>query len=109
MLLERSACRVTLTMQAIQALDAIIAIQNLMPRRRRKVYKKRYDPFILPDEEFQRRYRFTKTTCRFIIDLVKENLQQDSRGCGTSPELQVLTAIRCWGRREVSALVGTYK
>ncbi|RVE54869.1 hypothetical protein evm_000636 [Chilo suppressalis] len=25
-------------------------------------------------------------------------LQLDSRGCGTSPELQVLTAIRFWGR-----------
>lgn len=88
-------------MQAIRALQTIAIIENIP--RRRKTYQKRYDPFSLPDEEFQRRYRFKKPTLKFIIDLVREDIKLDNRGRGTSPELQVLTAIRCWGRREVSA------
>lgn len=87
-------------MQALQAIAAIEYIEN--PTRRQKLYQKRIDPFSLPDIEFKRRYRFNKDTARFIINLVRQDLQLDSRGCGTSPELQVLTAIRCWGRREVS-------
>ncbi|CAG5052114.1 unnamed protein product [Parnassius apollo] len=87
-------------MQALQALEAMEQLGNA-PHRRRKVYQKRYDPFSLPDVEFKKRYRFNKHTASFIIDLVRQDLQLDPRGCGTSPELQVLTAIRCWGRREV--------
>ncbi|XP_045761032.1 putative nuclease HARBI1 [Maniola jurtina] len=88
-------------MQALQAIAAIENVENPTRRRRQKVYQKRFDPFSLPDIEFKRRYRFSKDTARFIINLVRQDLQLDSRGCGTSPELQVLTAIRCWGRREV--------
>ncbi|XP_045760988.1 uncharacterized protein LOC123864534 [Maniola jurtina] len=87
-------------MQALQAIAAIEYVEN-STRRRRKRYQKRYDPFSLPDIDFKRRYRFNKEDTRFIINLVRQDLQLDSRGCGTSPELQVLTAIRCWGRREV--------
>ncbi|RVE41388.1 hypothetical protein evm_013966 [Chilo suppressalis] len=52
------------------------------------------------DVEFTRRYRFNKNTIALIIDLDRQVLQLDSRGCGTTPELQVLTAIRCCGRPE---------
>ena len=59
----------------------------------------------LNDEEFRKRYRFKKSTAHFIVNLVRDDLQLDSRGSGTSPEIQVLTAIRCWGRREVNIFI----
>ncbi|XP_028173906.1 putative nuclease HARBI1 [Ostrinia furnacalis] len=91
-----------LTLQTLETLEAIERIEGAENApRRQKIYQERCDPFSLPDVEFKRRYRFNKNTMNFIIDLVRQDLQLDSRGCGTSPELQVLTAIRCWGRREV--------
>lgn len=90
-------------MQALQSLDVIEVIEELENRPlRRKVYRNRSDPFSLEDEDFQRRYRFSKSTATFIINLIRDDLKLDHRGCGTSPEIQVLTAIRCWGRREAS-------
>lgn len=86
-------------MQALEAIAAIAVAENAS--RRKKVYQPRYDPFSLQDVEFKRRYRFSKDTATYIINLVRQDLQLDPRGCSTSPELQVLTAIRCWGRREV--------
>ncbi|XP_037827783.1 putative nuclease HARBI1 [Lucilia sericata] len=32
--------------------------------------------------------------------MTMEDIKLEKRGCGTSPELQVLVALRCWGRRE---------
>ncbi|CAG9138332.1 unnamed protein product [Plutella xylostella] len=87
-------------MEAVQAIAAIDVVENL-PRRRIKLYNARADPFSLPDVEFRSRYRFQKDTMNYIIDLVRDDIVVDQRGCGTTPELQVLTAIRCWGRREV--------
>lgn len=94
-------------MQAIQAIEAIEDIENQRPPRSRKLYKTRVNPFLLRDEEFRRRYRFCKETASFVIDLVRSDLEMDQRGAGTPPELQVLTAIRCWGRREVGYLLPT--
>ncbi|KAI8430399.1 hypothetical protein MSG28_000684 [Choristoneura fumiferana] len=89
-------------MQAIQAIRAMEAV-NLLPQpRRRKVYNQRANPIEdLPDIEFRRRYRFDKETVQFIIQLVRADLTKDRRGASLTPELQVLTAIRCWGRKEV--------
>lgn len=68
----------------------------------KKVYRTRIDPFQISDVEFVGRYRFSKQTVNKIIDLVKNDIYLDGRGCGSSPSLQVLVALRCWGRREVS-------
>lgn len=92
-------------MDAINDINAINVINNMINDqvpRRRKVYKVRFDPFTLLDIEFKKKYRFTKATICYIVELVAEELTLDSRGSGTSPTLQVLIAIRCWGRREVS-------
>lgn len=92
-------------MQALQSLEAIERIARVQNRPfRRKVYRNRIDPFSLDDEDFRKRYRFMKSTATFIINLVREDLMLDRRGSGISPEIQVLTAIRCWGRREVSKM-----
>ncbi|XP_064074865.1 putative nuclease HARBI1 [Vanessa tameamea] len=93
-------------MQALQALESIAVVENDVINRRRKVYRSRGNPFSLDDEEFRKRYRFSKKTATFIINLVREDLKLSAKGCGTSPELQVLTAIRCWGRREVQEDAG---
>lgn len=80
----------------------IETITQISSHRQSKMYKKRRDPFSIPDKQFKEKYRFNKGTIRKIIDLVKTNISVDRRGLGTSPELQVLVALRCWGRREVS-------
>ncbi|XP_045456074.1 putative nuclease HARBI1 [Melitaea cinxia] len=95
-------------MQALHSLDVIEAIEVENSTRRRKVYKSRSDPFSLNDEDFRKRYRFKKSTATYIIDLVRDDLNLDRRGSGTSPEIQVLTAIRCWGRREVQEDAGDH-
>lgn len=70
--------------------------------RRQRIYKDRPDPFFLPDIEFKKKYRFNKQTVKNITNLIKNDISLDRRGCGTSAELQVLVALRSWGRREVS-------
>lgn len=70
-----------------------------------KVYKERIDPFSIPDDQFKGKYRFKKSTVKKIVDLVKGDVSLDSRGCGTSAELQVLVALRCWGRGEVREII----
>ncbi|XP_046976395.1 putative nuclease HARBI1 [Vanessa cardui] len=90
----------------MQALQAIAIIENYVINQRIKVYRPRGNPFSLDDEEFRKRYRFSKETATFIINLVREDLKLSAKGCGTSPELQVLTAIRCWGRREIQEDAG---
>lgn len=72
-----------------------------MQSRRPKIYKMRKDPFELCDLEFKSRYRFSKNSVHKIVELVKNDLVLNKRGAGTSPHLQVLIALRCWGRREV--------
>lgn len=75
-------------LRAISTIDLITSLENPPPPSRRpKVYRDRTDPFTLPEEEFRRRYRFTKETMRFIVNLVQRDLKTDKRGCGTSPEL----------------------
>ncbi|CAG9124590.1 unnamed protein product [Plutella xylostella] len=76
-------------MEAVQAIAAIDMVENL-PRRRIKLYNARADPFSLPDVEFRSPYRFQKDTMNYIIDLVRDDIVVDQRGCGTTPELQVV-------------------
>ena len=60
------------------------------------------DPFLINDLDFKKKYRFNKKTIKKIANLIREDIALDTRGGGTSAELQVLVALRCWGRREVS-------
>lgn len=70
-------------------------------QHRIKTFKQRKNPFDLQDEEFRYKYRFSKRTVNKIVDMLKPELTLNQRGKGTSTHLQVLTALRCWGRREV--------
>ncbi|XP_017464968.1 PREDICTED: putative nuclease HARBI1 [Rhagoletis zephyria] len=92
------------------AIDAIRLIDDidLLTRstRKEKSFQERRDPFLLNDEEFRMRYRFSKGGVEKIINLVKSDISLDKRGFGTSPKLQVLVALRCWGRREVQGDAG---
>ncbi|GBP70875.1 hypothetical protein EVAR_53539_1 [Eumeta japonica] len=71
-------------------------MDNEEPSRKRKTYKNRYDPFTLKEEEFKNKYRFTKAYARYVVELVREDIQQNSKGGGFSTELQVCTALRTW-------------
>ncbi|XP_059219979.1 uncharacterized protein LOC106094268 [Stomoxys calcitrans] len=70
-------------------------------RRRPRVYKERVDPFSIPDHHFKAKYRFKKSTAKKIIGLIKNDIELSKRGHGTPAELQVMVALRCWGRRKV--------
>ncbi|XP_059049820.1 putative nuclease HARBI1 [Achroia grisella] len=87
-------------MEAITTISTINLI-DMSRIRQKKTFKKKVNPFLLPDKCFKYKYRFNKSTARYIISLVYDQLKQDPRGGAVSPELQVLTALRCWGRREV--------
>ncbi|GBP44718.1 Putative nuclease HARBI1 [Eumeta japonica] len=76
-------------------------MDNEEPSRKRKTYKNWYDPFTLKEEEFKNKYRFTKAYARYVVELVREDIQQNSKGGGFSTELQVCTALRTWARQKV--------
>lgn len=67
------------------------------------MYKIRKNPLEdLQECEFKSKYRFSRSTALFIIDMVKNHLAGDTRGGFIPPHLKVLTAIRTWARGEVS-------
>ncbi|KAL4703585.1 hypothetical protein ACJJTC_003345 [Scirpophaga incertulas] len=72
--------------------------------RKRKSYKKRFDPFTLNEEDFRKKYRFTKKFTRKIEklkNLVRSDIEKKANGGGLSAEVQVCTALRTWARQEV--------
>ncbi|CAK1603918.1 unnamed protein product [Parnassius mnemosyne] len=70
--------------------------------RRVKFYKIRKNPLEeLQEAEFKIKYRYSRGTAVFLIDMVKINLAGDSRGGFIPPHLKVLTAIRTWARGEI--------
>lgn len=87
-------------MNSIISISTIARITDAHERRR-KIYKRRRNPFVLRDFSFELKYRFNKQTIRRIVDIIEDDLVLNRRGGSVSPELQVLIALRCWGRREV--------
>lgn len=72
------------------------------PRRHNR-NRVRVNPFVeLSDEDFRQKYRFNKRYGLKIVDLIREDLTRDARGCPVSPEIQVACALRSWARHEVS-------
>lgn len=41
----------------------------------RKSFKERLDHFRLPEEEFKRRYRLSKTTAKYVISLIRDEIR----------------------------------
>lgn len=66
----------------LRVLDEINEVENhMMLTRRVKIYKIRKNPLEeLQEAEFKSKYRFSKSTAVFIIDMVKNNLAGDARG-----------------------------
>ena len=70
--------------------------------RRRKIYKTRFNPMSLRNLEFKQKYRFSKENMVKIIDIIRSDFNSDNRGGHIPIDLQVMAAIRYWGRNEVS-------
>ncbi|CAH2100934.1 unnamed protein product [Euphydryas editha] len=78
-------------------------IENNAPLMRSvKFYKTRYNPLEeLEESEFKYKYRFSRSTAIFIIDMIKNDLAGDTRGGHIPPHIKVLSAIRTWSRGEI--------
>ncbi|XP_055921559.1 uncharacterized protein LOC129952742 [Eupeodes corollae] len=77
-------------------INDINILKEVSQSRRRKIYRKRIDPFAdYDDKVFFRHYRFDKSTARFIIDLVRSDITPlSNRGGAISTDVIALTAIR---------------
>ncbi|XP_037296752.1 putative nuclease HARBI1 [Manduca sexta] len=83
-------------------IEDIEAVELLETPRRPNRNRVRLNPFIdLSDEDFRQKYRFTKSFAMKIVDLLKDPLTRDTRGCPVSPEIQVVCALRSWARHEI--------
>lgn len=90
----------------LNRINMISAFDNhSVPVRRKKKYSKRFNPMMeLTEYDFRYKYRFSKDNMRKLISLVREDLDGDRRGGRVSVDLQVMAAIRYWGRNEVRML-----
>lgn len=77
-------------------------IEDLGNTRKCKMYKERYEPFGLTDEEFYARYRFDKITAQYIIDMLNLEVPKNNRGLPIPISLQVLTALRFFWKKCIS-------
>ncbi|KAF9805166.1 hypothetical protein SFRURICE_002992 [Spodoptera frugiperda] len=76
--------------------------RNIGSRRRVKIYNSRSNPMEeLSKSDFKHRYRFSKGNMVKIINILRNDLSMDSRGGSIPVELQVMAAIRYWGRHEI--------
>ncbi|KAF9813840.1 hypothetical protein SFRURICE_007995 [Spodoptera frugiperda] len=76
--------------------------RNIGSRRRVKIYNSRSNPMEeLSESDFKHRYRFSKGNMVKIINILTNDLSMDSRGGSIPVELQVMAAIRYWGRHEI--------
>ena len=66
--------------------------QNLGRARKERVFRPRNDPLEeMEDEEIRRRYRFNKANVRFILGLIRQEIEPVSkRSKAISAELQVI-------------------
>ncbi|KAH9636735.1 hypothetical protein HF086_007633 [Spodoptera exigua] len=87
----------------LRVLDEIDEVEShTVLVRRVKMYKIRKNPLEeLQENEFKSKYRFSRSTAVFIIDMIKNDLAGDARGGFIPPYLKVLAAIRIWARGEI--------
>ncbi|KAF9424091.1 hypothetical protein HW555_000800 [Spodoptera exigua] len=76
-------------------------LDMLETSRRSNRRRYRRNPFESSEEDFRYKYRFTKRFGAKIVDILREDLCHDPRGCPLSPELQVVCALRNWARHEI--------
>ncbi|KAF9413679.1 hypothetical protein HW555_008125, partial [Spodoptera exigua] len=87
----------------LRVLDEIDEVEShTVLVRRVKMYKIRKNPLEeLQENEFKSKYRFSRSTAVFIIDMIKNDLAGDARGGFIPPYLKVLAAIRIWARGKI--------
>ncbi|KAF9417932.1 hypothetical protein HW555_005077 [Spodoptera exigua] len=87
----------------LRVLDEIDEVEShTVLVRRVKMYKIRKNPLEeLQENEFKSKYRFSRSTAVFIIDMIKNDLAGNARGGFIPPYLKVLAAIRIWARGEI--------
>ncbi|KAK7873799.1 hypothetical protein R5R35_005784 [Gryllus longicercus] len=95
-----------MSIRDIESVEEVVFMDEIFdceqPRRKKKSYRARVSPLeMYSDAEFRRKYRFSKEGAIKLIDLFGAQLKSDGRGGKLSPDLQILTALRCWGRNEV--------
>ncbi|XP_067614427.1 putative nuclease HARBI1 [Eurosta solidaginis] len=81
-------------------------VDDAIPSRREKVYKTRYDPFQMEEDDFYKRYRFDKGTVLYLIEILDINEPLNNRGLPISASLQFLTALRFLGRNVHQSDIG---
>lgn len=94
-------------------LDDLLILQefenNAALGRRVKFYKTRFNPLEeLQEAEFKYKYRFSRSTAMFIIDMTKNDIYGDNRGGCIPPHIKVLSAIRIWARGEVGKCLNRF-
>ncbi|XP_055856480.1 putative nuclease HARBI1 [Episyrphus balteatus] len=92
----------------IDFLDFLGRIDRLSDREIPSIPYKTYKPRINPmeeldDHEFRQIYRFSKANMLKLIDLVKDDLEGNSRGGHIPVNIQVMAAIRYWSLNELQS------
>ena len=89
----------------IEGIEQIERIEEFekIAERKTKVYKYRNHPMqIYTDQNFRVKYRLSKKVASELINLLTTQPQNNSKQGGRIPfDIQVLIALRCWGRAQV--------
>lgn len=83
-----------------------VDIDNIDVLRDDNMIRVRVNPFEkYDDNNFKKKYRFSKAFATKILDLIKEDLPSDTRGSTIEPAIQVACALRYWARHQVSLFI----
>lgn len=85
----------------LRDLNVFNVLSSYRSARAPKSYKSRFNPFELGEKQFRQKYRFSKLNMKKLINLVRSELEGSNRGGHIPADLQVMAAIRYWGRNEV--------
>ncbi|CAI6369369.1 unnamed protein product [Macrosiphum euphorbiae] len=88
----------------VQNVRRVRNLTNVHFIRQRKIYKIRKNPYIeLTNNEFRKKYRFSKAECLQIVNEIRDFLPRavNNRGKPISPSLQFLIALRYLARGQV--------
>ncbi|XP_008178797.1 putative nuclease HARBI1 [Acyrthosiphon pisum] len=88
----------------VQNVRRVRNLRNVHFIRQRKIYKIRKNPYIeLTNNEFRKKYRFSKAECLQIVNEIRDFLPRavNNRGKPISPSLQLLIALRYLARGQL--------
>lgn len=73
--------------------DLYYLIQPIKTRKLRTL-QQRIDADYFTDDEFKNRFRFTKDSVEYIMNLISEDLNMDARGSPLNPRQQIMITLR---------------